>query len=478
VGLNRFVIAPLLLIVLNSLAYGAGSPEVRLRQVSSNLPSIRVYSDVGTVDQASSPSLHPQQFQAWIDGKEVSVSAVQPFQNTGEGVGYIFLVDISKSLPEEQFSQIREALSGWIQRLGTKDRAHIVTFGTRVSVIEDFSGDKDVLMTKIGALHLSDQKTKLHQALVHALELRQRTDPDLPARRVIVVLSDGKDEGSGFAVDDVLLKIQEMRVPVFSIGYSSLRGSDKGKYLDVLHRISRASGGVFLPANTDSLLEIYSEIRDVIQRVFVLTLQCSFCREDGQQHQIQVNFQADLKAQNDEINVRFLPRRTESVPKKKFWQTIPWWVYGITGLFLIVLSVLIFRRTRNIKTPEESDLQPSILAAETGGVEEDLKGIAMRWTQISGEHVGKVYSLTLKGQGTVGSSESCDITLASERPSISGNHCELKLEKEAVLIRDLHSENGTLLNGVPIMNDFHRLSSEDIIAVGLIKFRISIGEVL
>jgi pSer/pThr/pTyr-binding forkhead associated (FHA) protein len=55
---------------------------------------------------------------------------------------------------------------------------------------------------------------------------------------------------------------------------------------------------------------------------------------------------------------------------------------------------------------------------------------------------------------------------------MSGRHCELVLENGLVLVRDLGSRNGTLVNGVPIRT-VHRLEDGDVILVGDTELRVA-----
>jgi hypothetical protein len=48
------------------------------------------------------------------------VASATPFAATGEGVLYVLLVDLSRSLDAAQFERIRQALRDWIGALGTR----------------------------------------------------------------------------------------------------------------------------------------------------------------------------------------------------------------------------------------------------------------------------------------------------------------------------------------------------------------------
>ena len=76
---------------------------------------------------------------------------------------------------------------------------------------------------------------------------------------------------------------------------------------------------------------------------------------------------------------------------------------------------------------------------------------------------------------TLGRSARCDVVLDSKRASRS--HAVVELEGPRVVITDLHSLNGTLVNGELI--DRHLLAHGDAIEIGSIELRyVALDEVL
>ena len=142
------------------------------------------------------------------------------FSQADSGVAYILLVDISKSLSAKEFASMRQVLQGWIDGMSERDRAAIITFGTKVEKLQDFSSDKSILKNLIAQLKPTDKDTQLHAGLIQAMELGSRADPDLPARRVIITLSDGQDDFAGGATPkEVFDMMKTDPVPIYAIGY-------------------------------------------------------------------------------------------------------------------------------------------------------------------------------------------------------------------------------------------------------------------
>src|ERR1700674_2210231 len=127
---RRLALPILLLLLLANCAWGQPG-RFAISQLSVQLPVVKVYLDV--LDNNSEPPLRldPSALFATIGSEAVTVDQVTSFNASGEGVAYIFLVDISKSIGVSQFAQIREAIDNWIDGLKTSDRMAIFTFGER-----------------------------------------------------------------------------------------------------------------------------------------------------------------------------------------------------------------------------------------------------------------------------------------------------------------------------------------------------------
>ena len=74
------------------------------------------------------------------------------------------------------------------------------------------------------------------------------------------------------------------------------------------------------------------------------------------------------------------------------------------------------------------------------------------------------------GAYTIGRSEACKIRL--RHPEISERHALLTLRDSLVTIEDLHSSNGTVVDGSPIQEPT-RLHADDVVGLGPCLLRVS-----
>jgi len=90
---------------------------------------------------------------------------------------------------------------------------------------------------------------------------------------------------------------------------------------------------------------------------------------------------------------------------------------------------------------------------------------------VRGKPEGKVIPL-LGPNFKIGRGETCHLRPNSEQ--VSREHAEFTISGEAVLVRDLGSRNGTLVNGKALTAESCRLKDRDLVQVGPLTFAVAI----
>ncbi len=475
--------------------------RVRLTQVHVRLPQVIAYLDA--MDGAGMRAAGLDQVTATLGEKPLRLEELEPFDASGEGIAYIFLVDVSRSLAAEQFEQMRAALGRWISDLSANDRAAILAFGDGCRTAADFTGDRQALNAALAALGPTDQTTNLHLALERALELGHRQDPGLPSRRVAVVLTDGRDEGSGLADDDVARRIGEQPLPIYAIGYSRLRPPNRQTYLDVLHRFATLSGGLFVAGDQGSLDAHYAGLRQAIERVWVARFTCTDCRADGQSYRFQASVEVSGRVFPAGMDVRLIPRSLPEPPPETLPGTGPpqelpaaedslrWWLAG-AGVAILLLALILWWRSRRRQTagePLEAESLPELdrpapapepagLAGAPAAATEPRPprnlGMPIQLVVVRGRKPGRVYSARVADRCSVGTAGSNDLVLRQE-DGVEPSHFELSRETDKLWIRPLTRRRSTSVNGVPTDNR-HQLENDDLVLAGNTELRIVFEE--
>ena len=100
--------------------------DFRMTQGTANLPDIKAYVDIVGAGEVPAKGLQKEDLQAKVGSISVKVSRLIPFEDAKEGVGYVLLVDISKSLSAAQFSLMKETLTAFVDAMSERDQTQEV----------------------------------------------------------------------------------------------------------------------------------------------------------------------------------------------------------------------------------------------------------------------------------------------------------------------------------------------------------------
>lgn len=498
--MKAFIACGLLLIGSITTAVASEAVSFRTTQASVQLPTITTWLDIADEKGQKIEAVKPEQLSATVGSYAAEIKDVKPFSELNKGTAYIFLVDISKSLKTQHFEQIQAALNTWVGGMQEHDRAALISFGSQVKVLQDFSADKAALKQRVDKLAPSDMETFLYQGLVQAFELGLRQDADLPKRRVIVVLTDGIDDAAGGVTkEEVFLKMSENRIPIYAIGFAMPPlTQDKENGLKELGVLARTSGGHFLKADSMPLTEAYALQKQQIINSYELQLTCDACKAEGQLSRLNVTFNADGRTLSDGLELRLLPQNKaiskdkqadldataktnaeQQKPPEKF-NYLPWAALAIALLLtlLVLLRLMSRRKVAREKALQEaaeaSLMSESLEQADVGvGVKQDAPAPAkysLSFTVVTGSEPGKRFKLGFNDSAVIGRASDCDLSLNDSE--ISSRHAEIKFDKGILVIKDLNSMNGTLINGVPI-HTLHYLQDGDQILIGRTELRLN-----
>jgi VWFA-related protein len=179
-------------------------------------------------------------------------------------------IDISasmeKSLPKAQEAALR-FLEGTVK---PRDRAAIITFNDHPNLVVKFTRDLKDLAGGLAGLK-AERGTALYDSLVYSFY----TFNGLKGRRALLLLSDGRDEGSRFTWEETLEFARRAGVTVYTIGLGE--DVEKGK----LKRLSEETGGrAFFPRDAGELPAIYAAIEEELRSQYLIAYQSATLRKD------------------------------------------------------------------------------------------------------------------------------------------------------------------------------------------------------
>jgi VWFA-related protein len=291
-------------------------PDDALPSIKVDVNVVNVLASVRDKKGALMPHLDKQDFTILEDGKPQTIKYFTRETDLPLTIGMLVdtsgsqvnLIGIEKNAASQFFSQV----------LSKKDEAFLLMFGTESELLQDYTNSIRLLNEGLNQLRLSApvgglgpgpvptvgqmRGTVLYDAvyLASAEKLRQEV-----GRKVIVVITDGVDEGSKLPIDEAIEAAQKSDAVIYSILYE-----DRGFYgfgrmgfggggEAALHKMSDATGGhVFRVDNRHPLDEVFRELQEEMRTQYAIGYTPTNEVRDGSYRKLEVRMASkDLKAQ-------------------------------------------------------------------------------------------------------------------------------------------------------------------------------------
>jgi VWFA-related protein len=317
-GMRRFFVFTLGTVLL------AQAPSPQTKPNLDDLPTIKVDVDVVNVlasvrDKKGGlvANLEQQDFTVLEDGK------VQPIKyftrETDLPLTIGLLIDVSGS--QRNLIQIeRDAASQFFaQVLRKKDEAFLLSFGEEAELLQDYTNSARQLTAAMRDLRVSSgvgglgpgpvptaggpRGTVLYDAVYLAANEKLKSEV---GRKVIVVITDGVDEGSRLPIAEAVMAAQKADTVIYSIEYSDPRayggwgislGGGGGD--SALHKMSDETGGhVFRVGGKTTLDVVFKELQDEMRSQYSIGYTPLNDNKDGSYRKLDIKLaNKDLKAQ-------------------------------------------------------------------------------------------------------------------------------------------------------------------------------------
>jgi VWFA-related protein len=254
---------------------------------AQDLPSIKVEVDVVSIlasvrDKRGAliPRLEKDDFTVLEDGKPQSIKYFTRETDLPLTIG--LLVDVSRS-QENLIGIERNAASRFFSEvLRKKDEAFLISFGEETELLQDYTGSPRLLTEGLSQLRVSSgvsgihpgpvptisqpRGTVLYDAIYLAATEKLRSEV---GRKVIVVITDGVDQGSRMTRNQAIEAAQKADAVIYSVDYFDPRAYGFGPFggggggESELRKMSDETGGhVFKVDRGHSLEQIFRELQD------------------------------------------------------------------------------------------------------------------------------------------------------------------------------------------------------------------------
>jgi Ca-activated chloride channel family protein len=278
------------LLVLVGLA-GSAAP-----QISVNVDLVVLNPVVRDRKGQFASDLHESDFQVYEDGVR---QTIQLFRHEDIPVTVGLVVDHSGSM-RPKLTDVITAVRTFVQSSRPDDQMFVVNFNEKVTLgLPDAiqSGNRSDALARAISGTPAIGKTALYDA---ATEAFRQLRAGGPAKKVLIVISDGGDNASSHKLAEVLKTAEESSVLVYTIGIFDDEDEDKNP--GVLTRLAKATGGeAFFPRERSEVVAICESIARDIRNQYTVGYVSSNSARTGAWRSIRLTAAA---AGHDKLEVR------------------------------------------------------------------------------------------------------------------------------------------------------------------------------
>ena len=446
---------------------------------------------------------------ALID-KTYSYQQSEPMERVVSGketVSYLFLIDISTSMPRFK-ENVTTFVSSVFSSAGDNASFAIATFGKELEFDGEFTKDQSKLNKRLSELQYNVKQTSLYTSIIGAinyLENRQRTEGELYN---LVIVTDGIEaDQNGVTKEEVKEKILSSSVLIHTFGFPSKSSDEDEKKeseeaLKILGSFSRYSLGVYSVLGYDNKTEADNakEITDYVNNLYRISFDITHFNGVEGEYDYRIIFATtgengtlfdasgtvkipgskssvlpaisggsgtDSVGEQTEDNKEAVDNEsgsksgdlTEEVQEVSVISKLSnirfegikiWLIFLIVpiSLLLLVVMLVILHRRRKVKNASSQS------------------GIYMKIILLSDKCNVSRTEFYLNQELIIGRGKKCDLQIKNK--GISKENSRLFVNENAIYLEDLNSTNGTSINGMKIHSP-NKLRSEDVITIGPVK---------
>jgi len=428
-------------------------------------------------------------------------AAIGSVSQLGAPVRYLFLVDVSTSMPAFKES-VETFIEAVMAQAGPNAQFMLATLGEGFQVKSEFTSSADSITRQLGALAYTDRKTSLYAGILEALAYDDQSGQSEGALCNIIVVSDGIEvDQNGPTYDEVKSEIEDSSALIHTFGLKAGDQKESEDALKHLGALARASYGRDYVLGSDAVTEQSAAqgITEFVNGLTASSFDVSSFPSNGGSYPLLLSFISDGKVlctAEKSVNIPAIydaalpsgtippkqgaapgdsqpqetqePAGTAAAQESESADTesadaqaapdaapaggaLPYLLGGIAALLLVGAAMIVHARRR---------------AARKAGPAE---GIYMRLEVFKGRCRSKCRDFYLRDEIVIGRNKACAIVFADN--DVAQKNSRVFVRDHVIYIEDLGSQNGTAISGMQIHAP-NRLRSGDVLSIGDVSFSL------
>ncbi|WP_287047229.1 VWA domain-containing protein [Treponema sp.] len=303
--------------------------NVKIDQVcSEKYPNMTAFVTVRDNKGEIVAGLAPGLFKTRIDSEElIGKQNIYPFSIKPEPIDYSILISNNGIMEGEPLDFQKTAVIQFIDYMQKGETLSLYTIGDDAVPVFENLQKEEIDTSLINSINVSDVQPRIYDSLLNVV---RKLETKNTRRKIIIVISDGRDQNSRFSKDQLDSVLNEKTIPVYSVGIKVISSAG----LSALNEISELTSGAYI--YSQKLSDISNNIkiiRDIVNKCYVIDYKIKNVKADNNYHMIEVSIlerDAEGKGQRTFLAVK-LP-----VPR---WLQIT--IAVVVIIFIIAFIVLI-----------------------------------------------------------------------------------------------------------------------------------------
>jgi hypothetical protein len=444
------------------------------------------------IERTMDIALSKSGIELMIDGRIIGTAdRLRPFKESQKSMAIVLCIDVSGSMRGGPIREIQRALNFLATSARKKDRFALVSFADDSRIESSFDDSRKQLIEKIRAISTRGRLSRIHEALNNTTKLFERSD--LPLRRRVLIVSDGKDEGSRDDIDATIINFQRNGIVVDAVGRGKI-----GQLGQILQLLTNGTGGQF-----EHALPTRLSVKDAIVRIYAHLLEArslvayfDYPRDPSGVRSTNAYIILD---RNEQQRLRLASPVPAPKPESSILRYWPILLLALLFVTLITVLLISYRRrdksepgkpsTEHVKKHDDVDTTtPSAVATHQSPPIRDATQVAGYYFPapekdhpaavlmgIDGAVRGRRVAID-RSPFYIGASESNDLCIEND-DYISSEHAYLQYQQGSLFIFDCGSSNATYVEQQKVDDTGVVLNLGNRIRLGQSVFEIMKGSV-
>ncbi len=240
------------------------------------------------------PNLEQADFEILEDGAPQTIRSFRRDEDTPLTLGLV--LDYSPSQEQYEQENIYSAVTFFRSVLRPEDRAFIAAFGNRIQLIQDSTASLDELESslkqvrrrydrtpRLGPNERRDGGSAVLDAIYWPVREKLR---DIPGRKALIMIGDGKENASRMTMVDVIDQLQSSDVLFYGL---SNEGDNRGRQIrNQMPLVADETGGRVFDTQKTPMREAFREIEQELRTLYTVGYNSSKPERDGRYRKIAI----------------------------------------------------------------------------------------------------------------------------------------------------------------------------------------------